>query len=275
MKALVLGKEGQLGRAFLKQMKAQGLGRQEVDLSKGAEGVKLLDTLNFDLLINAAAFTDTEKAEKYPEKAWQVNAMSLTHLVEVVAKKKAIFVHIGSDYVFSGDKKAPYKEEDPIGPLSAYGASKAAGEYIALQYPKTYVFRTASLFGMGGQNIVETFLRLGKNKEKISAISDHWMSPTYAQNLVDWTLLALAKQVPFGLYHAVNTGGATWHEFAQEIFAKCGIRCDVQACSFREYPSSIQRPQYSVLDTRKLQTVVGSLPSWQEGLAAYLKERCG
>jgi dTDP-4-dehydrorhamnose reductase len=262
MKIVVIGKTGQLARALQKQRDVQAFSKEEIDLiDPGA----LLDH-SFDVLINAAAYNATEAAEKEIDLAFALNAHGVGKLACIAEAKKALFVHVSTDFVFSGSKGSSYTESDPIGPLSVYATSKALGEKLALQATKHYIFRTASLYSEGGSNFPAAILKRAREGKELKVIDDIVMSPTNADSLAEWIYRAIDQKIPYGLYHAVNKGQASWYQFAQEVLKKAHLETPVSRCSHTEYASGIKRPLFSALSVDKLEKEIGSMKSWQEAL---------
>lgn len=260
MKIAVIGKTGQLARALQKQREVVAFSKEEIDIADPSK----LKEVDFDVLINAAAYNETEKAELEPDLAFTLNGHGVGKLAQIAQEKKAIFVHVSTDFVFSGNKGDPYIESDPVGPLSIYGVSKALGEKMALKCDKSYIFRTASLYSKEGNNFPKAILKRAKEGKPLKVIDDIIMNPTNAHCLADWIYRALDKKIPFGLYHAVNKGGTTWYQFAVKVLEHEGVKADISRCSHMEYPSKIKRPLNSVLSIEKLEREIGTIIGWEE-----------
>ncbi len=267
-KIAVLGSNGQLGRAICKRVKESGnliaLSRADFDLRQ--EFTSRLEEIQFDLLINCAAFNNTVAAEESFEEANRVNGYAVKELAQSCQKRGATFVHVSSDYVFDGRKGSSYVEEDLINPLSKYGKSKALGEQFAKQEcERHYIFRTASLFGEGTNNFVQKILR---SRDNLEIVDDIVMSPTSAESLAGWILEVCDKSAPYGIYHAVNDGAVSWYHFAQEI---CRLANKEISISAKKSDRNIERPKNSSLDVKKLKSVVGEIPDWKKSLRGYLE----
>ena len=262
MKIAVIGKNGQLAKALKKTREIQSFSKEEIDL---ADPEPLMDC-HFDVLINAGAYNATERAELEPELAFTINAHGVGKLAKIAKAKNALFVHVGSDFVFSGQKGDYYTESDPVGPLNIYGTSKALGEKLAQLCPRHYVFRTASLYSDQESNFPSAILRRVKEGKEVRVIDDMIMSPTRASCLAEWIYKAIDLKIPYGLYHAVNKGKASWYQFAVSILAKENLKVDIQPCSHVEYPSAIKRPLYSPLAVDKLEKEIGPMLGWEEAL---------
>jgi dTDP-4-dehydrorhamnose reductase len=240
------------------------------------------------VIVNCAAFTDVDGAESREDLATLVNGAGPGHLAEAARQCEAVLVHISTDYVFAGDKGVPYREEDPTGPLSAYGRSKLAGEraIAASGLERHFILRTSWLYGPGGKNFVETMLRLAAEREELRVVADQVGSPTYTGDLAAaiFRLLALAELPagpgPFGVYHFANRGECSWHGFATQIVASAraaGIPLKVKRIvpiATGDYPLPARRPAYSALAKDKYLSATGAaIPPWQESLELYLRVR--
>lgn len=230
----------------------------------------------YDLVINAAAQTNVDGCEKAEAQAYRVNAHSPENLALAVTRTGGKFIHVSTDYVFAGNEATPRTEEDPVCPVSAYGRTKLAGEKLALDAcPKTFVVRTAWLYGAEGKNFVKTMLRLARQNGVIKVVNDQWGNPTNAADLAD-ALLRLAVTDQYGIYHAVNAGVCSWYDFACRIVEQKGILCEKVPLTSSEYkamfPASADRPAYSVLSTQKLETVIGRpMRTWQAAIDDFLE----
>lgn len=258
----MIGKHGQLAKSLQKQRNVHAFSSKELNL----HDLSPLKEMDFDVLINAAAYNFTEKAEVEQELVLFINGHAVGQLSEIAKGKGAVFVHVSSDFVFSGTKGTPYTEEDSIGPLSVYGNSKALGESLALKYSSSYVFRTASLYSEGGSNFRNTMIERALSGKELKVIEDIVMSPTHADHLADMIYRSLDRKIPFGLYHAVNKGAASWYDFARKIFDAKGMTPSMARCSYKDFPSGIKRPLYSVLDVSKLEKEIGEIPTWEAAL---------
>jgi len=220
-------------------------------------------------LVNCAAYTAVDKAESEREAAFQVNAEAVGILAEACAKQGAKFVHISTDYVFDGNRKAPLKEDDAVSPVNAYGESKLAGEEAALgKNPDSLIIRTSWVYSYHGKNFVKTMMRLMAEKETISVVNDQWGSPTYAADLAS-TILQIIRSGKWegGIYHYSNEGVITWFDFASEIGTLINTSCSIQPTTTANFPTPAKRPHYSVMDKSKIQEVYGiKLRHWTESL---------
>ena len=288
LRALLLGPNGQLGRDILHAYEESGkrfdlfpLARDALDLTAPGAVERVLDSLDFDALVNCAAYTKVDEAEDNANAAFAVNAHAVQAMARACAAKRAQFVHISTDYVFGGDiaRDRPLHEDDPVAPVNVYGASKAMGETLArLASDDVVIVRVASLFGVAGAggkggNFVETMIRVGREKGVLRVVDDQTMSPTATADVAAVVLRMLAEGCAPGIYHVVNDGAATWFDFAREIVRRAGIEATTMSCSSKEYVTRAARPRYSALDNARISTAFGAMPSWQDALDRYLRAK--
>jgi dTDP-4-dehydrorhamnose reductase len=285
MRCVVLGAGGQLAADLVPRLPGEvvPLTRAGADLTQPAELRAALAELRPDAVVNCAAYNFVDRAEADPESAFAVNAWGVRHLAEVCRDLGCLLVHFSSDYVFGLDegRSAPYREADAPGPLSVYGLSKLAGEYLARAVcPRHLMLRTCGLYGargVGGKgtNFVETMLRLAREGRPLRVVADQVCTPSYTVDVAA-AAVALLQAGREGLYHLTNGGACSWHEFAGAVFALAGVRADLTAITSREYGAAARRPSYSVLDTAAAAAAgAGPLRPWREALADYLRERQG
>jgi dTDP-4-dehydrorhamnose reductase len=232
---------------------------------------------NIEAFINCAAYTAVDKAETETAKAFLVNADAVGNLAAVCKEQHALFIHISTDYVFDGTATTPYKEDHPVNPVNAYGASKLKGEQLALQNnPDAIIIRTSWVYSSFGNNFVKTMLRLMSERESINVVNDQVGSPTYAADLAVAIIKiidqSLAAKINAGIYNFSNKGVITWHQFATAIKELSGSNCMVNPIPAAQYPTPAKRPNYSVLDTTKIQqTFIVAIPEWKASLEKCLK----
>jgi dTDP-4-dehydrorhamnose reductase len=216
-----------------------------------------------DLVINCAAWTDVDGAEEHENDALRINSEGARN----VAEAAGTVLYVSSDYVFDGTKREPYVASDPVNPVSAYGRTKLAGERATAEAnPRHFIARSSWLFGAGGRNFVETILRLAGEQDVLRVVDDQVGSPTFTGHLGP-ALVALARSDDFGIHHVSAAGSCSWFEFAREILERSGSDTRVEPCTTEEFPRPAKRPAYSVLGGGP------GLPSWREGLDAYLGVR--
>lgn len=232
-------------------------------------------------IVNCSAYTAVDKAEDEEAKARLINATGAGNIAAAAAACGARMIHISTDYVFDGTADAPYTEETPAAPAGAYGRTKAEGETLVRQAcPRSFILRTAWLYGRHGNNFVATMLRLMRERPELKVVADQQGTPTWTRTLAN-VILELIRTRPeaFGTYHVTDAGQTTWHEFACEIQRQAVRRgllpreIPVLPITTAEYPSRARRPAYSVLSKRKIQECLGHpLPDWRTSLEAYLDE---
>ncbi|SRR5712692_3664705 len=282
MRILLIGASGQLGRDLYLAFRSEEVipvDHQELEISDEAAVQRCLDAARPECILNTAAFHPLAKCEREPARALAVNAAGPAYLARAAERHGAILVHFSTDYVFNGTKRSPYVETDAPAPLSLYAISKLAGEWALRQYcEKHFLIRTSTLFGRGPtssarENFVEGMLRLAGQGQPIRVASDQMRSPTSTRDLAE-KLVMLVHSRAYGLYHMTNSGGCSWYEFAQEIFRQARLAPQVLATTSEELGIGTRRPKYSVLDHAALRAAgFLDLPSWQEALAVYLRQR--
>lgn len=276
---LILGAGGQLGielqHAFAGAGNVIAHNRSTCDLADITRLRTTVAEARPDVILNAAAYTAVDRAESEPELAMRVNGEAPGLLAEEAKKLGTLLVHYSTDYVFDGTKDSPWVEEDPVGPLNVYGASKLAGER-AIQHVggRFLIFRTSWVFSPQGTNFLRTMLRLGQEREELRIVNDQTGAPTSARALAEATRSIICAARDFdataGLYHMTCTGATTWQGFAEAIFARVRAAkpwARVTGIPSSEYPTPAKRPVNSVLSNAKLKAVFGvELPAWQAEL---------
>ncbi|HEY8808809.1 MAG TPA: dTDP-4-dehydrorhamnose reductase [Solirubrobacterales bacterium] len=276
MKLLVTGAAGMLGRDVMLAAgnaghQVVGYGHAELDIGDGAAVGAKVEGERPDVVINCAAWTDVDGAEESEEEATAINGAGAGNVAAAAATVGASVVYVGSDYVFDGSKGAPYVETDQTAPLSAYGRSKLAGEEATRAANKRhFIVRSAWLFGTGGPNFVETMLRLAADHGEVLVVRDQVGSPTYTWHLA-YGIVRLIEGVEFGIHHMAAAGSCSWYEFAREIFEQANVECKVMSATTEMLGRPAPRPAYSALASQREHAI--ELPSWQDGLAAYLSQR--
>lgn len=292
MNILLFGKTGQVGwelqRALAPLGKVTALDVRSEEFCgdfSNPEGIaETVRRIKPDVIVNAAAHTAVDKAESEPELAQLLNATSVEAIAKEAAKIGAWVVHYSTDYVFPGDGETPWQETDETAPLNVYGETKRAGE-IALQAhcPNHLIFRTSWVYAGKGNNFAKTMLRLAKERQELSVISDQFGAPTGAELLADCTAhairIAMVKPEVAGVYHLVSGGTTTWHDYAALVFEEAraaGITLalnKLHAVPTSSYPTPAKRPHNSRLNTEKFQKNFGLvLPEWEHGVKRMLTE---
>ena len=284
MKILITGANGMLAKEVKEKF---SVGNEltltdvaELDITNEKMVYDFITNLKPDLIINCAAYTAVDKAEESLELADRINGDGSTNLAKAAKAVGSKLVHISTDYVFGGDldlSKA-YKEDDDKKPVTAYGITKLHGEQgIQNNLNEYYIFRTAWLYGLGGNNFVKTMTKLGTERDELSVVSDQHGSPTYAKDLTEIIYQAVNKKIPYGVYNATNEGFTTWYDFTREILAKQGIECNVKPVTTAEYiemmkVTQAKRPFNSQMSKDKLKQAGINVPEWKDGLKRYLEE---
>jgi dTDP-4-dehydrorhamnose reductase len=290
---LIIGKTGQLSQSLDEALTASGypvtrIGRPQIDLCDSASVTDAILDARPGIVVNAAAYTAVDRAEDEPEMAYAVNAAGAEAIAKAAAKAGSPVIHVSTDYVFDGEKNAPYVETDKTAPMGVYGQSKLAGEQlVAAATPKHVILRTAWVFSPFGSNFAKTMLRLNEEKPEINVVDDQRGSPTFApdlagliRKLVDRLSSPSPDPKYFGTFHAVNSGETTWFGFAEAIIegaARRGARrAAVHPIATKDYPTRARRPASSVLSTDKLADVYGiRLRPWSDALADCLDRLVG
>jgi len=280
----LIGNKGMLGTELsllLEKEKFSFIGTDKevdiTDINSLREFIKQNNSIKW--IINCAAYTAVDKAEDDAQTCNLINAEGSRNIAAAAKEAGAVMIHISTDYVFNGRGNKPYTEDDATDPIGVYGISKRNGEIRVIEEnERSYIIRTAWLYGEHGNNFVRTMLRLMNEKESISVVNDQKGSPTWANDLAQ-TVIELFKQssegkkIPFGIYHYTDEGEITWYDFAQEIYKQAktaGIllkNCDVKPCTSAEFPAKVTRPSYSVLDKAKIKNALGiNIPVWNDSL---------
>ena len=280
------GSAGQLARALAERGPALGhevvtVGRAALDLATADEEIacRALAATGAAAICNAAAYTAVDRAESEPELALAVNATGAGVVARAATRLGLPLVHISTDYVFSGEQAAPYREDDATGPTGVYGASKLAGEAAVLASgAEAVILRTAWVFSPFGANFVRTMLRLAATRDEVGVVADQHGCPTSALDLADAVLRVAANlagsQAPAlrGTFHATGTGEASWADLAEAVFAASaaagGPSATVRRITTADYPTPARRPVNSRLDCGKLALCHGiRLPDWHGSVA--------
>ncbi|MGE4403672.1 MAG: dTDP-4-dehydrorhamnose reductase [Desulfobulbus sp.] len=294
-KLVLIGANGMLASA-VKRLLPAGYQLHAYDLPEfdltDREQVLALRELKPAIILNCAAYTNVDGCESHSELAMRVNGEGPGFLAQLAAEIDAVLVHVSTDFVFAGDKKEPYREDDPTGPLSVYGKSKLLGEQRIIEsgLEKYFIVRTSWLYGQGGNNFVETMIRLAKERPELKVVDDQRGTPTRTDDLAEsiFKLLALVDtphsspltpHSPYGIYHFSDEGECSWYQFAVEIIDQARKSESLQVQNIlpiptEGYPLPAKRPAYSVLSKEKYKTATGArIPEWQESLRNYFLKR--
>ncbi len=285
IKILITGANGQLGQSLLhlsdpeKEIDWLATDYPDPDITDRNQVESYIAGTKPDFLVNCAAYTAVDQAEKEPERAMAINGTGPGILAEACRKAAIPLIHISTDYVFSGRGCIPYRESDPVDPACVYGKSKLEGERQVIKSGSGIILRTSWLYSEFGKNFLLTMLRLGAERESLGIVMDQVGSPTYAVDLAKG-ILALIRQIHSGgarfdrpvIYHFCNAGVASWYDFASTIMRMAGLNCKIKPIRTDEYPLPASRPAFSVMDTRKFSEDFSfDIPYWQDSLKICLE----
>jgi dTDP-4-dehydrorhamnose reductase len=291
MKILITGVYGQLGSELtgvIADMRSEigalpgiymnaeviGVDIDTLDISS-AEAMSGFDASQtgapFDLIINCAAMTNVDACESDPETAIKGNAAAPMNIARFAEAQGAKLIHISTDYVFAGDAEKPYTEWDLPAPATAYGKSKLLGEkYVTDSCSRSFIIRTAWLYGKKGNNFVRTIRKIASENESINVVYDQRGNPTNANDLAHH-ILKIGAGEDYGIYHVTGNGICSWHEFAEEIIRLFGLDCKVIPVTTEEFPRPAPRPAYSAMNHLMLRATIGDeMRDWKDALAAFI-----
>jgi dTDP-4-dehydrorhamnose reductase len=298
MKIVIVGSGGRLGAALMREFAGKfdvvGLNHAQLDLADAKQIHAKIDNLEFDVLINAAAFTNVDLCEKERGQAFQINAEAPRSLAEICREKKAKLIHFSTDYVFDGGKREPYLESDPANPISVYGESKRKGEENVLAVQDQHlVVRVSWVFGPDRPSFVDAIIKRARENEHVDAIADKFAAPTYTLDIAqmlseffgDWSRHVPTADGPWadrlqGILHFANAGECSWQQYAQHAI-DCCHKLDVPLKAKTIAPLKLadmksfiaRRPVSSVLSTTKFRSLTGTPPrSWRDAVADYVRD---
>jgi dTDP-4-dehydrorhamnose reductase len=294
IRLLLTGRNGQVGFELARTLQTLGevvaLDQPDCDLSDAENVTSLLDAVRPEVIVNTAAFTAVDLAESQEDLAFRINAEAPAAMARWARSNGAAMLHYSTDYVFDGRTTKPWRESERIGPLSAYGRSKAAGETAILDSgAPAIILRTSWVYANRGQNFVRTMLRLAREREEIKVVNDQLGAPTWARSVAEATAQILARagrdadsvrrnfEERGGIFHLTASGATTWYEFAKRVFD--GV-ADSQRRLKRlvpiattEYSTPAQRPMYSLLDNSRVGEIWGiRMPQWEQALNLCLED---
>ncbi|HEX9402560.1 MAG TPA: dTDP-4-dehydrorhamnose reductase [Anaeromyxobacter sp.] len=281
MKILLIGKTGQLGGDLLRNGGAHELhapDRAELDVCSPEQIAAALDRYRPDCVINTSAFHDVPRCETEPERAFRVNCVAVRDLAAACSRADALLVTFSTDYVFGGEKRSPYLEEDRPAPLQIYGITRLAGEHAALAAAPQHaiVIRTCGLYGASGArskggNFVDNRVRDGATVRSMEMGADQVVSPTYTHDLSKAVLQLIEHpgRAP-GVYHLVNEGSCSWYEFTRAIYEELRLPVEVVPVDRGGRTGDMRRPLYSALGNAKARALGIVLPDWRDALRRYL-----
>ena len=284
MRILVTGATGQLARELRNRWDNKfdviALDREQLDVRRRNSVIQIVKRASPAVIVNCAAYTAVDKAERDSENAFAVNESGARNVAEAAHEVAARVVHISTDFVFDGQSKKPYSESDQPNPLNVYGKSKLAGEDAVLQVDtsRTVIVRTSWLYGNVGKNFVTSMLNLMSTRTKISVVDDQIGGPTSVYSLSRFVDKILEAGSAEGVIHWSDDGAVSWHDFSVAIYGEARalglVRPDVDICrvSSQEYGAAAPRPSYSVLDCRKAVALTGlTQVDWRDSLRKVLK----
>jgi dTDP-4-dehydrorhamnose reductase len=279
----VIGGSGQLGSALREAFAGRELivpTHAEVPFDDTSAVCKLLDRTHPDVLINCSAFHHVDTCEREPERAFAVNALAVDGAAEVCAARGVAFATVSTDYVFAGTLGRAYREDDAVGPLTAYGASKAAGEFLTRRHgARHWIVRTSGVFGTAGTSnkgytLIEKVLRQAERGEPTRMVADMIFSPSYAPHVAN-AMRDLIDAEAYGTHHVTNAGATSWYEFVRTAFAKAGLAgAPLEPATYASLGNPTQRPMHSPLEnTTFARAGIAGLPPWPDALDAFLAAR--
>lgn len=257
MKVLVTGADGQLGYDVVEKLSKLdiehiGVDKEDFDLTNEKETKEFILDYAPDIIVHCAAYTDVDQAEVEKELCYEVNVEGTRYVAEAAKELDAKILYISTDYVFDGQGEEPFEVTDQPNPINYYGETKYLGEQeVQKLLDKYFIIRTSWVFGKHGENFIKTMLKLGKEKDEISVVSDQYGSPTYTVDLAE-LIIEMIKTDKYGIYHATNEGFCSWYEFAKEIFKTADINVKVKPVSSDEFKSKAKRPKNSRLSKNSL-----------------------
>jgi dTDP-4-dehydrorhamnose reductase len=275
MRLLITGAGGMLAQALRRELLARGhevvaLDRAALDITDAAAVASAIGAHRPEAVIQCAAYTRVDDAEREEDAAHRVNAEATGHLARACRAAGTRLIYPSTDYVFDGRATRPYTPAAPTNPIGAYGRSKLAGELAAREAEDFLVVRTSWLYGAGGKNFVATILERARRGEALRVVADQYGSPTWTGSLARTIAELIERQAPAGVYHATNRGETTWHGLATEALRVAGVEAEITPVTTAEFPRPAPRPAYSVLDCTATEAVVGELAGWREALAEAL-----
>ncbi len=283
MKIVILGAGGRLGAALLREYRDKfevtGFDRTQLDLSD-LNGVReKLQKTDFDVLINAAGFTKVDLCETQPDRAFLINAEAPRVLARICGEKSSRLIHFSTDYVFDGEKREPYTEEDEAAPISVYGESKLAGENnVVTAEGRNLVVRVSWVFGPDRPSFIDAMIKGAQERERVDAIADKFSAPTYTHDIAEMLPQFFERDVEGGIVHFADSGQCSWQEYAQWALDCCqdaGLPLRVSTVGAGKLENMAnwiaRRPVYSVLSTAKYTTLTGISPrTWREAVSDYI-----
>lgn len=277
-RVLLIGGSGQLGTAIRQRWSDWEIvapPHDELDIERSTQLRDAIERIRPDLLLNAAAFHDVDRCEEEPERALEINALAVGRAARLARDRDVRFVTISTDYVFDGVTASPYTESDAAHPLSVYGMSKLAGEFLVERlHTHALVVRTCGVYGAATSGsrshpFIERVLSQSRDAVPVRVVADVVASPTFAGDLAD-ALARLIERQTHGLFHAVDVGAVSWYDFAREATHQAGLELAIEPIPAEQWKTKAVRPRFSALANAKLAGLGITMPSWRAGIAAYL-----
>ncbi|MBV8197990.1 MAG: dTDP-4-dehydrorhamnose reductase [Candidatus Eremiobacteraeota bacterium] len=277
MRVLLVGGSGQLGTAIRRRWSDCEIvapPHGELDIADSQALRSAVERIAPDAIVNAAAFHDVDTCEREPEAAFAINAIAVGRAARLARDRGAIFVTMSTDYVFDGASGVAYVETDLPRPLSAYGASKAAGEYLTQSAGgKAFVVRTCGVYGesptTSRRPLIRRVLNWRAGDAPLRVVANVFVSPTFADDLAG-ALRRLVATTAYGLYHAVNEGPVSWYEFALETARAAGLEMPIEPIEASQWRTEALRPRFSALANGRLARLGVAVPDWRGGIRGYL-----
>jgi dTDP-4-dehydrorhamnose reductase len=282
MRIALLGSNGQLGqdlKSALAEHDVISFIRNDFDVNDHSAARAAITAVQPDIILNTTAYHRVDECESAPEKAYASNALAVLNLVRIANDLDAVLTHISTDYVFDGRAAQPYTERSEPMPLSIYGNSKLAGEYLVRSTARKYfLIRSCGLYGTAGSrgkggNFVEVMLAKAARGEQIQVVADQVLTPTYTADLARQIAILVPSKF-YGLFHITSEGSCSWYEFARAIFDLSGARANLSPTTSELYNAPALRPRYSVLENARLKELgLNRMRHWRQALKAYLEEK--
>ncbi len=278
---LITGSSGQLAREFISCLREKEIPfcapeEDDLDITDADSIHKRLDDCRPDIILNCAAYNQVDRAEKDPQSAMAVNAQGPERIAVAARERDILLVHFSSDYVFDGEKKEPYIEEDGPNPVNVYGKSKLEGEKAVSSTLEEYVlFRLSWVIGQGRQNFLYKLTQWAREKDYLMIVDDEVSVPTFTRDAAELTLLALENDLR-GLYHLTSSGQCSRYDLARVFAEAKKLPVEIRPASVKDFPAEVKRPLFSVLSNRKLSRALDvEIPSWKESLSRFLSAQDG
>ncbi len=270
------GGKGQLGKEISREGQRRGylvfsFGKDKLDVTDRKALKDAVSSIKPHLVINCAAYTNVDGAEEEKERAFLVNAEAVKSLSELSEKYGFFLIHYSTDYVFDGEKKSPYREEDPPNPINYYGYTKLKGEEFLRGASCNYLlFRVSWVFGEGRRNFISKLLSWAKKNETLRVVDDQISSPSYAKDLARATYHAYENGL-LGLFHMCNRGFCSRFQWARFVLEKVGWKGDLLPAKSDDFPTPARRPSFSALSTEKISSMGIILPPWEDAVERFLQ----